>query len=360
MSSFLRQHATVVITTSAGIALSATAAFILHKLGTRIHGEISLLVQKVEQLRKEVADLRQQILEQNSKAQFSVRARSSYGSLTGAASDDDDDTMFEEAIESNFYGSLSSLTSTDEFQSAVSGPTTPLSTMLPQIDKLLNGSTAEQEQAYSILSNYTQGQSHDPEFLWRFAKATFTLRLSHGDEEKKEMCYRANELASEALQLTDQISNVHKWYAITLGALGDYEPMKVKIQNGFAFKEHIDKAMEMDPTDATNYHLRGRWCYSVYMLSWVERNAAAALFASPPTSTADESLHFFQKAEELNPEEWKENKLYIAKCYIAKGDYYAAVVWLDAAAVIPAHSPDDDEAEAELTKLLYSYSGYRR
>lgn len=51
----------------------------------------------------------------------------------------------------------------------------------------------------------------------------------------------------------------------------------------------------------------------VYMLSWVERKLAATLFATPPESTVEDALKYFEKAEEVNPGFYKANQLYIAK-----------------------------------------------
>ena len=55
------------------------------------------------------------------------------------------------------------------------------------------------------------------------------------------------------------------------------------------------------------------------MLSWVERNAAAVLFGTPPTSTVEEAIAYFEKAEERSSKEWKDNRLYLAK--VGKSPY---------------------------------------
>lgn len=62
-----------------------------------------------------------------------------------------------------------------------------------------------------------------------------------------------------------------------------------------------------------------------------ERKVAAALFSEPPNSTYAEALSHFTQAEKLANFEWKENKLMIAKCKIATGDYQEAVGWLERA-----------------------------
>ena len=61
--------------------------------------------------------------------------------------------------------------------------------------------------------------------------------------------------------------------------------MKEKIANSFLIKEHALKALEYKADDASVMHMLGKWCYNVANIGWLERTAASALFASPPTST---------------------------------------------------------------------------
>lgn len=98
--------------------------------------------------------------------------------------------------------------------------------------------------------------------------------------------------------------------AITLGSVGDYESPQIRIENGFKFKvcqlsslypshehllcslmgiaasmiliwfvteflsidvyiqEHIERSIELCPTDSTSHYLLGRWCYEVSTL-WI-------------------------------------------------------------------------------------------
>ena len=116
---------------------------------------------------------------------------------------------------------------------------------------------------------------------------------------------------------------------------------------------------------------------SVVQLSWIERKMAATLFASPPTASLPEAITHFLQAERLKPDGWKENRLFIAKCFIGnsyffnplpicfspfyqnyqkaflcclyihyhhifagEGDYTQAVIWLDKADSIPLASAD--------------------
>lgn len=73
-------------------------------------------------------------------------------------------------------------------------------------------------------------------------------------------------------------------------------------------------------------------------MSWIERKVAGTLFAEVPAATLPEAIEDFKAAHTLNPTPWKENSLYLAKCYIAMGKYPDAVHWLDDAASIPVTS----------------------
>ena len=119
-------------------------------------------------------------------------------------------------------------------------------------------------------------------------------------------------------------ADVQKWYAITLGSIGDYQGEIVlfcfrvlcmgshckllgvlslkfgvlsilssfdsgtqeRILNGFKFKDHIQYAITLRPDDPTLHYLLGRWCYAVYMLSWsvalTSLHCSLAMFLSWP------------------------------------------------------------------------------
>lgn len=66
-------------------------------------------------------------------------------------------------------------------------------------------------------------------------------------------------------------ADLHKWCAILVGVNGDFLPTAEKIKNGYRFKEHVMKALEIRPNDADLHHLLGRFRYEVANLSWIER-----------------------------------------------------------------------------------------
>lgn len=71
------------------------------------------------------------------------------------------------------------------------------------------------------------------------------------------------------------------------------------------------------------------------MLSWVEKKVAATIFSDMPTGSIEEALQHFLNAEQLRAKPWKENRLFLAKCYIQNGKYADAISWIDQALAVP-------------------------
>ena len=80
------------------------------------------------------------------------------------------------------------------------------------------------------------------------------------------------------MDIDDEKSEVHKWFAITLGSKGEYLSVKEKIADGFLFKQHLDRALQLAPEDATIHHLMGRFCYEVSSMSESFYLIAKAIF----------------------------------------------------------------------------------
>lgn len=174
-------------------------------------------------------------------------------------------------------------------------------------------------------------------------------------DEEKRFAYLSRDLAARSIELDPESAAAHKWFAITTGVVGDYESPKIRIETGFTFKEHIEKAIALNPKDPTNYYLLGRWCYGVYALSWFERKLASTFIARLPSATVDDALRYFLMAERMNPGMFKENLLFIGKCYVEKKEYKTAVHWLQQAAKVPVNGVDDESCQEEVHSLLAKY-----
>ena len=66
-------------------------------------------------------------------------------------------------------------------------------------------------------------------------------------------------IEQRAVDFNCNSSEGHKWYAIVVGSRSEYVGTKEKIEDGYEFKRHIDRAAELAPHDHTIQHLLGRY-----------------------------------------------------------------------------------------------------
>lgn len=354
----LRQSGPYIFSAIAGLATGAGLYVLYFRLS-----------QELAQIRALLEELKQEIKKANNNAPNRKRRNRTSGYYSAVTDSGDEDEDFEDA--------LAGFSDAEELFGKPSGSSernvqfaTPLSTEITtegsdeqffaQIDAYIaSGSKADYENAYVLLQERKLKMSLKVEFQWRLAKVAYFIANAAGErgekERKKELMYQAKDAAQAAINLDENCAHGHKWYAITLGCVGDYEPTSEKIKNAVVIKEHIQQAIDLNPSDPTPHHMLGRWCYSVYMLSWLERKAAAAFFGSPPTATVEEALEHFEEAERLNPGKWKENSLYLGKCLLEKRQYDESVKWFRLAKAGPDDVEVDEEVQKEVRNLLSKY-----
>ncbi|NWX18847.1 RMD2 protein, partial [Aegotheles bennettii] len=216
--------------------------------------------------------------------------------------------------------------------------------LLQQVDNLHKGSEDDKKEGFRLLLEKDDKYENCVDFLWRLVRAYGDLfEMTTDAEEKRKYFSNSRNFQS------------NKWeylFAIMCGYMSQFESVQNKIRNGYLFKEHLDKAIELKPQDPFLYYLNGRWCYSVAQLSWIEKKVATALFGTPPTSTVEEALQNFLKAEEIRPGYSKCNYVYLAKCYKDLGQKNNALKYCDSALSILSITNEDKEAQKDLEALL--------
>ncbi|XP_078351181.1 regulator of microtubule dynamics protein 1-like [Oculina patagonica] len=231
-----------------------------------------------------------------------------------------------------------------------------LKTVIDEVEQLHSNNNADDKhKIHRLLQECIQNQP-SCEVTWRYARSFYDIAMLKGKsgdvDGKKSLLYQGMAEAEKAIELDKNNSNAHKWYAIILGSTTDYESLQNQILLGFKYKEHIKQAIELDRNDPSNYHLLGRWCYEIAMLSWWQRKAASAFVAEPPTSSIEEALENFLKAEEVKPGFWLSNSYWIGKCYKQNGNVAKATEWLKKAISLPVSTDDDKESYEQAQQLL--------
>ncbi|XP_058802209.1 regulator of microtubule dynamics protein 1-like [Phymastichus coffea] len=209
----------------------------------------------------------------------------------------------------------------------------------------------EYKEIYRLLSSYKD--SKDVEILWRLSRALYKMsKLESKDAEAKKMIYEAYDLIIHALSLKDDHWAVHKWVAILLNTKTSYEGTKVKIRELHNIKNHMLKAIELNPKDATTLYMLGNWCYQVADLAWYQRKIASAIFGEPPTSSFEEALQFFEQAENVDPNFYSHNLLMLGKTYLKLDKKNEAIKYLKMTSEYQAKNDDDQEAKQEAVTIL--------
>uniref|UniRef100_A0AAQ4QPE7 Regulator of microtubule dynamics protein 2 n=2 Tax=Gasterosteus aculeatus aculeatus TaxID=481459 RepID=A0AAQ4QPE7_GASAC len=231
-------------------------------------------------------------------------------------------------------------------------PANKLCVLLERIDRLHQGSDSDKRECLDLLLEQRAEFGQNSTFLWRLIRAYCDVHdISATLEEKKTTAETGKKVGEEVVGLDPACAESHQWYAIMCGIMADYETVQNKIKNGYIFKDHLDKAIELKPQDPMSYYLLGRWCYAVAQLSWIERKVAATLFGEPPSATVQDALSHFLKVEEIQPGYSKNNYVFLAKCYKDLGRREKARKMCEAASSMNTVTKEDEEAQKELELL---------
>ena len=227
------------------------------------------------------------------------------------------------------------------------------------IDGLHEGSEQKKLEAYDLLLQKYADFPENSEILWRLGRSMVIvaeLEERQGNKAgKKSNLEKGLQLLEKCLDVNAS-ADAHKWYAIITGMLGPFQTVGEKIKGGYLFKEHIEKAINLRPSESTLYHLLGRWSFEVAQLGWVERKAAAAFFGTPPSATLEEALGCFLKADKLEAKLWKENILWVAKCLVSLKRVPEAVNWIEKALNAGSMESDDPNTIKDLMTLKTKYA----
>uniref|UniRef100_A0A6G1S7J0 Regulator of microtubule dynamics protein 1 n=1 Tax=Aceria tosichella TaxID=561515 RepID=A0A6G1S7J0_9ACAR len=226
--------------------------------------------------------------------------------------------------------------------------------VLKEADKLFDESKFEE--LLEFLQKQPNWESNE-QVLWRVARCEYQLaKKSEKDKNKyAELVNKAYDHVTKSLELDDKNGLAHKWAAILLDATSTLKGTKERVLQVLNVRNHMEKAVEYAPTDATSYYLLGEWHFSCYQVSWWERKLANIAFGKLPDADMEVALKMFEKAEEVEKDFYSKNKLMLAKTLLElKRDKERAINLLDEIVAKYSSSDkwDDKDAVEEANKLL--------
>ena len=205
---------------------------------------------------------------------------------------------------------------------------------------------------FELLKQAEELEANNFEVIWRLARVHFDFSDNSEDEEViSENIYAGFDYAKRALEMDDSRAESHKWYGILIGRVGELEGTKQKILNSYEVKEHTLKAVELDPEDDGNFHVMGRWHYTLADLSWFERKIAGLIYAKPPKASFGEAAEYFQQAIDLDSDEIRHH-VWLGKTFEALDDDDAAINSYNVALAITAENDSDRILQKEAQELL--------
>ncbi|MFQ6674731.1 MAG: tetratricopeptide repeat protein [Fidelibacterota bacterium] len=205
---------------------------------------------------------------------------------------------------------------------------------------------------YDLLKEAEKMDPGNVEVLWRLARAHFDFSDNTDDEEIIEVNVRQGfEYARRALETDDTHAKAHKWYGILIGRVGEIEGTEQKIKNSYKVAEHTLRAIELDPEDDGNYHVMGRWHYTLADLNWFERTIASLVYATPPEASFDQARDYFLKAIEKAPDDVRHH-VWLGKTLIRLDDREGAVRAFNRALALEPRSESDRLLQEEARDIL--------
>uniref|UniRef100_A0A0N5D5A1 Regulator of microtubule dynamics protein 1 n=1 Tax=Thelazia callipaeda TaxID=103827 RepID=A0A0N5D5A1_THECL len=212
------------------------------------------------------------------------------------------------------------------------------------------------ENAYNVLRRFSSG--NDPQMLWRLARILVEkAKMSKDKNDRKRFMYDALKMAEKALdnEGEDACWQAHKWYAIVLSYVSEYEGYTEQLRHSYEVRRHLEKALDINSADATTWHALGVWYFTFADLSSWKALCIRVMSGSLPAATYEDALKCFQKAEFIKPNFYSSNLWYLAEVKSRLGQKEEAFELYKAAFKMPVITMDDgdthDKAYDRLRKL---------
>jgi tetratricopeptide (TPR) repeat protein len=191
----------------------------------------------------------------------------------------------------------------------------------------------------------------DAEVLVHVARAHFDLGNAARGETRARHYEEAADFARRAAEQAPDYARAHLWVAIAVGKLALTRQGRAKLAASREIRASVERALELDPTEADALHVLARWHYEVATLSWWERVGAAALGGLPEASL-DEAVRLLERAIALEPAESIRHRLLLARVHLRAGRTAAARRELEILLGIPVADVDDAARKDEARALL--------
>ncbi len=198
-------------------------------------------------------------------------------------------------------------------------------------------------------------QPNNADLLHRIAKQYGESQNDTKDKaERRRIGEQALDYGKRAVAAAPDNAKAQLALAICYGRVATYLDNKTKISYSKLVKQHVDKALALDPRDDLSWHVLGAWNFELANLNPVLRALAQLIYGKLPAASNEDAVKAFTKALELNPRRVG-NQVELGRALAAAGRKDEAKAALEKGLSLPNKQRDDpeakDRARAALKKL---------
>lgn len=234
--------------------------------------------------------------------------------------------------------------------------------LLKQVDVMRETPSVPRQDVLASARAALERAPEHPDTLWRAARAAYDVSELPGTPAatRTALIAEAAAWAGTARALVSSSSEpglVHRWQGILLSSVAKARGIASYATAVPTFAAEWRRAVEIDPHDAITLHLLGRLHYELAKLTWLERTAAAAIFAAPPPATFEQAEELLLAAERESPGTIKANHLYLAETYARMQRREDALIWVRSGLATPLRTLYDQLSQESLLSVYERLDG---
>jgi len=169
--------------------------------------------------------------------------------------------------------------------------------------------------------------------------------------ERRKLGEQALDYAKRSVALDPRSAKAQLSAAICYGRVASLVDNRTKIEYSRLVKEHVERAIKLDPSDSYGWHVLGAWNYELANLNAVLRGIAGLIYGTLPAASNDKALESFKKALELAPQRVAHH-IELGRTYAVLGKKDLARAALQKGLSLPSREKDDEETKARGRKAL--------
>lgn len=212
--------------------------------------------------------------------------------------------------------------------------------------------TFEANRALNYYLKAVEMEPNNVPLLVRIARQyRYLMAEAKSNEEKLKLGNTALGYGLRAAKLAPHDSEAQLSPAITYGKMLPYEGSKAQVQLSPLIKAGADKAIRLDPTNDTAWHVLGRWHQVLANVGVVKRALGGLLYGKLPVTTHEAAVKCFTQAIALNPRRLR-HYIELGHTYAQMGDTTEARRFLKKGLAMPDQEYDDPELKVKGREIL--------